>query len=146
MALMFTCGLPKTLVFYHRTLVFLPVCNSTADLQKPSKQLQIQCSFVRRFAPSMQSSAHCPIDFRRLGWVRFRRKSNQPDHGYPEAYLEISLADKFTSVMAQVAFRLAQNSDCPETKMITASNQSPSGYLRSKLRRRTDGGLYLYFG
>jgi hypothetical protein len=49
-------------------------------------------------------------------------------------------------VMAQVAFRLAQNSDCLETKMNTASNQSLSGYLKSKVRRRTDRGLYLYFG
>jgi len=29
-----------------------------------------------------KASAHCPIDFRRLGWVR---KSIQPSHGYPES-------------------------------------------------------------
>jgi hypothetical protein len=47
----------------------------------------------------------------------FRCKSNQPGHGYPEAYLGTLPADGFTSVMARVAFRWAQNSDCPETKI-----------------------------
>jgi hypothetical protein len=39
-----------------------------------------------------------------------------PATAIPETHLGISPADGFTSVMAQVAFRLAQNSDCPETK------------------------------
>jgi len=38
----------QTASVYHRTPVFLPVCNTTADLQKPSKPLQIQCSFVKK--------------------------------------------------------------------------------------------------
>jgi hypothetical protein len=124
----------------HRTLVF---SSRFAIPRQIYKSRTSHCRFnalsSRSFAPSMQSSAHYPVDFRRSGWV-------SPATAIPRAYLGTSPADGFTSVKAQVAFLLAQNSDCPETKMNTASNQSPSGHLKSKLRKRIERGLHLYFG
>ena len=119
---MFTCNLPnqkkKTTSIYHRTPVFLPVCNSTADLQK-AEQVIADSMLFRQEALLHQCKARriAQSTFGVWDGSAFRRKSNQPDHGYPEAYLGTSPADKFTSVMTRIAFRLAQNSDCPETKI-----------------------------
>jgi len=84
MALMFYMrSSQKPLVFYHRTPVFLPVCNTTADLQKAEQAIADSKLFRQEaLLHQCKASAHCPIDFRRLGWVR---KSIQPSHGYPES-------------------------------------------------------------
>jgi hypothetical protein len=120
MALIFTYNLPqKNTSVYHRTPVFLPVCNSTADLQKKAEQAIVDSMLFRQEALLHQCKARriAQSTFGVWDGFAFRRKSNQPSHGYPETYLGTSPADGFTSVMARVVFCLAQNSDCPETKI-----------------------------
>jgi hypothetical protein len=111
-------------VFITGRQVFLPVCNITADLQKAEQAIADSMLFrqeallhqckTRRIAQSTFGVR----DGSALGASPF-----SPATAVPRAYLGTSPADGFTSVKAQVAFRLARNSDCPETKMNTASNQ-----------------------
>jgi hypothetical protein len=120
MALMFTYNLPqkKTRVFITGRQSFFPFAIARQICKKKAEQAIVDSMLFRQEALLHQCKARriAQSTFGVWDGFAFRRKSNQPSHGYPETYLGTSPADGFTSVMARVVFCLAQNSDCPETK------------------------------